>query len=99
MIGPYLARIEAHADPERARGMAAYHKADRPYLGVPNPVLNALTQDWRRRLDPDSRLRLADALWRADIHETRLAAAKLLTQTRIEPDAAAIAHGIVGRFR
>lgn len=88
MIGPYLARIEAHADPERARGMAAYHKAERRYLGVPNPVLNALTQDWRRRLDPDSRLRLADALWRADIHETRLAAAKLLTQTRIEPDAA-----------
>ena len=100
MIGPYLARIEAHADPERARGMAAYHKADRPYLGVPNPVLNALTQDWRRRLDPDSRLRLADALWRADIHETRLAAAKLLTQTRIEPDAAvwALIRGWVPEF-
>ena len=88
MIGPYLARIEAHADPERARGMAAYHKAERRYLGVPNPVLNALTQDWRRSLDPDSRLRLADALWRADIHESRLAAAKLLTQMRIEPDEA-----------
>lgn len=68
--------------------MAAYHKADRPYLGVGNPVLNDLTKAWRKELDVTSRVTLAGALWRTNIHEGRLAAAKLLTQARIRPDAA-----------
>ena len=43
-----LAEINEHADPERATGAQAYHKADRTYLGVPNPVLNDLTKTWRQ---------------------------------------------------
>lgn len=88
MHQPYLDAIRAHADPDRAAEMAAYHKVTRIYLGVPNPVLNDLTATWRRELDVDQRAGLADALWRTDIHECRLVAAKLLTQTRIRPDAA-----------
>lgn len=84
----YLDQIRAHADPERAAGMAAYHKADRVYLGVPNPVLNDLAKAWRSALSVEERVALADALWRTDIHEARIAAAKLLTQARIRPDAA-----------
>ena len=41
----YLDQIKAHADPERAAQMAAYHKAERTYLGVPNPVLDAVARD------------------------------------------------------
>ncbi len=89
MLQDYLDQIKAHADPERAAQMASYHKADRPYLGVPNPVLNDLTKTWRRHLDVSDRIRLADALWQTNIHEGRLAAAKLLTQARIRPDDAA----------
>ena len=37
-------------------------------------------------LDLPARIELADALWRSDIHEARVAAAKLLTQARIRPD-------------
>lgn len=88
MLAPYLDQIKAHADPGRAAGMAAYHKARRVYLGVPNPVLNDLARDWRRGLSVADRVALADALWQTDIHEARLAAAKLLTQARIRPDAA-----------
>ena len=88
MLDDYLDRIKAHGDPERAKGQAAYHKVARVYLGVPNPVLNDLTQGWRRGMSLDDRLRLADALWRTDIFEARLAAAKLLTQARIRPDTA-----------
>ncbi len=82
----YLDQIKAHADPERASQMAAYHKADRPYLGVANPILNDLTKAWRQDLDVASRVQLADDLWQTNIHEGRLAAAKLLTQARIRPD-------------
>lgn len=86
MIAPYLAQIQAHADPERARGMAAYHKVDRPYVGVSNPVIDTLTRAWRQTLDVPQRVELADGLWHTNIYEARLAATKLLTQARIRPD-------------
>ncbi len=86
MLDTYLDQIKAHADAERAEQMASYHKADRPYLGVGNPVLNDLTKAWRQELDVPARVELADALWQTNIHEGRLAAAKLLTQARIRPD-------------
>lgn len=84
-----LAEIAAHGDPARAEGARAYHKSKRVHLGVPNPVLNDLTQGWRQTLDVATRITLADGLWRTDIFEARLASAKLLTQARIAPDDAA----------
>ena len=86
MLDAYLDQIKAHADPDRAHQAATYHKADRPYLGVPNPVLNDLTKAWRQELDVPARVALADVLWQTNIHEGRIAAAKLLTQARIRPD-------------
>lgn len=86
MLAPYLDQIKAFADPARAADMARYHKSARMFLGVPNPALNDLTKSWRRTLSVGQRVDLADALWQADIHETRVAAAKLLTQARIRPD-------------
>ncbi|WP_375690505.1 DNA alkylation repair protein [Pseudooceanicola sp. LIPI14-2-Ac024] len=83
-----LAALRAAAEPGRDAEMAAYHKVERPYLGTPNPVLNDLATDWRRALPLDARLSLADALWQTNIHEARIAAAKLLTQARIRPDEA-----------
>jgi len=81
-----LAELRARADPARAAEMAAYHKAPRPYLGVPVPVVDAMAKGWRERISLDDRLALADALWKTDIHEARVAAAKLLEQARIRPD-------------
>ncbi len=66
--------------------MAAYHKAPRVYLGVSVPEIDALARAWRAELTLDDRLALADALWQTDIHEARVAAARLLTQARIRPD-------------
>ncbi len=83
-----LTQIRADANPERAAGAAAYHKVDRVYLGVANPVLNDLTKNWRQTLDVPERTALAAELWTTDIYEARLAAAKLLTQARIRPDEA-----------
>lgn len=88
MLDTYLDQIKTYADAERAEQMLAYHKVDRPYLGVANPVLNDLTKAWRQELDTPLRVNLADALWQTNIHEGRLAAAKLLTQARIRPDEA-----------
>jgi 3-methyladenine DNA glycosylase AlkD len=86
MLAPYLDQIKAHADAERAEQVAAYHKAERPYLGVAVPVLNDLTKAWRKDLSVAERVTLADALWQTNIHEARVAASKLLTQARIRPD-------------
>lgn len=83
-----LAALRAAGDPERAAAAAAYHKADRPYLGVPVPVITDLARDWRAGLDLPGRVALADGLWRSNIHEARIAAAKLLTQARIRDDGA-----------
>ncbi len=51
--------------------------------------INDLTKGWRQRLDVGTRVAVADGLWRTNIYEARLAAAKLLTQARIRPDEAA----------
>ena len=56
-----LAALEARSDAGRAAGAAAYHKAARRYLGVPNPVLNDLTKSWRQALSLPERLALAEA--------------------------------------
>ncbi len=81
-----LAQLHALADPTKAAGMAAYHKAPRPYLGITVPELTALATSWRECTDTAQRVALADALWQTDIHEARVAAAKLLTQARITDD-------------
>lgn len=84
-----LAQLEALADTTKATEMAAYHKAPRPYLGVTVPQITELAASWRAELDLPGRVALADALWQTNIHEARVAAAKLLTQARLADDEAA----------
>ena len=83
-----LAALEAAGDAGRAAEMSAYHKAPRRYLGVPVPVIEEQVRDWRANLDLPGRVALARGLWDSDIHEARVAAAKLLTQARIAGDGA-----------
>ncbi|MGI3170829.1 DNA alkylation repair protein [Pseudooceanicola sp. C21-150M6] len=83
-----IAALMAHEEPGRAESSVAYHKAERRYLGVPNPAINELTRDWRQGLTLDQRVALARDLWDSDIFEARIAAAKLLVQARIRPDTA-----------
>lgn len=83
-----LAALAALANPERAAGAAAYHKAPRRYLGLSVPEIEALVAGWRAALDVPGRVALAEALWASDIHEAQIAAAKLLTQARIADDEA-----------
>lgn len=86
-----LADLRAAAEPARAAGMAAYHKTDRPVLGVANPAINDLAKGWRAELEAEAdplaaRLAMAAGLWESEVFEARIAAAKLLTQARIRPD-------------
>lgn len=90
MIDPApLDQLHAAADPDKAAQMASYHKAPRMYLGVGNPQINDMVKSWRAVLDVPGRVALAQTLWDSDIHEARVAAAKLLTQARLRPDEAA----------
>ncbi len=84
-----ISALKALADPERAKGTAAYHKVDRVYLGVANPLLNDMAKTARQSMDVAGRVDAARALWASDIHEALILAAKLLTQARIRPDDAA----------
>ena len=84
-----LTALQALSDAGKAEQMAAYHKTPRVYLGVENPKLDDLVAEWRAGRDLAGRLALARDLWSSDIHEARIAAAKLLTQARIRPDDAA----------
>ena len=86
MIDTALAQLHAAANPEYAVYAAAYHKTARPYLGIKVPVVEAMADGWRAECSLDERLTLAAALWDTNIHEARVAAAKLLTQARIKPD-------------
>ena len=83
-----LAQLHSLANPARAADLAAYHKAPRPYLGIPVPAITALATDWRGHLDTAGRVAVADHLWQSNIHEARISAAKLLTQARIPDDEA-----------
>lgn len=84
-----LQELEALADPAKAAEMLAYHKAPRRYLGVSVPQITELADGWRATRTVEERVALADALWQTDIHEARVAAAKLLRQARMRPDEAA----------
>ncbi len=88
MIDAALAQLHALADPINAVTVAAYHKADRIYLGIPIPQQEPLIVAWRAQASPDDRVQLASDLWDTNIHEARVCAAKLLTQARVKPDAA-----------
>ncbi len=91
-----LDALRALADPVRAAQMAAYHKTTRPFLGVGVPQIDALAQGWRAECALPGRVTLARGLWDSDIHEARVAAAKLLTQARIRPDDGAVWDLIAG---
>ncbi|MCF2903413.1 DNA alkylation repair protein [Octadecabacter sp. CECT 8868] len=84
-----VATLQLQGDAQKALEMRKYHKANRPYFGVANPVIDAAVKDWRAELSLDDRLTLASELWDTNIHECRVAAAKLLVQARIRPDDAA----------
>jgi 3-methyladenine DNA glycosylase AlkD len=81
-----IATLRGLGDKAKAAEMHKYHKVDRQYLGVANPVLDELVKTWRADTDLDGRLALARGLWKGNTHEGRITAAKLLTQARIRPD-------------
>ena len=81
-----LDQLTALGDSDKASAMQNSYKIARPYLGVSNPDIDTLYKQWRTQVDGEARTELAAELWDSNIHEARIAAAKLLTQARIDPD-------------
>ena len=81
-----LEQLKALSNPEKAGEMVAYHKQTREVLGLSNPQIDTLVKGWRAEQNVEERVALADELWRTDIFEARIAAAKLLLQARLRPD-------------
>ena len=84
-----VATLQLLGNPQKAADMRKYHKADRPYFGISNPDIYDAVKPWREALSLEDRLTLASDLWDTNIHECRVAAARLLVQARIKPDDAA----------
>ncbi len=80
-----LEQLQAAGDAGKAAEMAAYHKGKREFLGVTNPQIDTFVKAWRGAMDVAERVALADTLWQSNLHEARIAAAKLLTQARLKP--------------
>jgi len=78
--------LRNHSVPGKALQMSAYHKSGCAFLGVANPMIDAEVKTWRKDLTLQERVSLADGLWQSNIFEARIAATKLLTQARINPD-------------
>ncbi len=83
-----LADLHTLASPKIAANMLKKHKIARTYLGVNNPQVDQAYKAWRMDTTTDERVAIASHLWKSNIHEARIAAAKLLTQARINPDGA-----------
>lgn len=81
-----IAILQIEGDGQKAVEMKSHHRADRIYFGVPNATIDAAVKTWRSDLSVDDRLALAAELWDSNVHEARVAAAKLLVQARINPD-------------
>lgn len=84
-----LDALRAEGSPDRAAEAAARHETDREYLGTPLPAIDALVAEWREELSVEERVALAGSLWHSNVHEARIAAARLLLQARLRPDEAA----------
>lgn len=84
-----VSALQSLGEPQKAADMRKYHKAPRPYFGASNPAIYDTVQSWRDALPLEDRLSLAAGLWDTNIHECRVAAARLLVQARIKPDDAA----------
>jgi 3-methyladenine DNA glycosylase AlkD len=81
-----LAVLQFQSDAQKAFQMKTYHKIERVYFGVPNSTIDDAVKTWRAQLSVNDRVALAAELWDSNIHEARVAAAKLLIQARINPD-------------
>lgn len=81
-----LADLKALTNPNAAVEMLKKHKIAREYLGITNPDLDTTYKSWREDTSIPERVTIASHLWNSNIHEARIAAAKLLTQARITPD-------------
>lgn len=79
-----LARLEVAADPDKAKIFARYHKVARRYLGIPNPALDDLAKEIAAESTPQHCLAIADELWRSDIFEARVLAAKIFWRPKLK---------------
>ena len=72
------ARLGELADPARAVQEKRYLKSELRHLGVQLPVLREVAVTAATGLDRAQTLALADELWRAPVHERRMAAIEIL---------------------
>ncbi|WP_062762530.1 DNA alkylation repair protein [Falsirhodobacter sp. alg1] len=82
----YIETLRSKANDAKAIEALEYHKTERVYLGIALEDLEALVAEWRENLTIEERVSLAQELWESDIHDARIAAAKLLLQARMRPD-------------
>ncbi|GIT92880.1 hypothetical protein JANAI62_33380 [Jannaschia pagri] len=84
-----LEALRSHGDADRAARDQAANRTTRETWGLSADVLGDAAKAMRDGLTVDRRVLMADALWREGVVDTRVLAAKVLTQARIRPDGGA----------
>lgn len=97
-------RLRSEGRPERARQEKRYLKSDLKHLGAGVPAIRRVVKDFVRQhpdLSREEVLGLADALWRAPVHERRMATVELLDLfgDRLGPDDLALVERLIREAR
>jgi len=77
--------LRALGTPERAEHEKAYLRSELEHYGVPVPAIRNVAKGVRRRhpdATHDELVQLVETVWRAPVHERRMAAVELLAQYR-----------------
>ena len=81
-----LVELQKFSNAEKATQLRQYHKVDRPYLGLVNGEIDGVVKAYQKKRKAAELIKEAKSLWSTDIFEARIAAGKLLTRGRLQPD-------------
>ena len=81
-----LVELQKFSDAEKALKLRQIHKIDRPYLGLDNDDIDSVVKAFQKKRSVKELIKEARSLWSTDIFEARIAAGKILTKGRLQPD-------------
>lgn len=80
-----IAELRKHADPARAEHDKSYHKSSRQSLGVKTALIDKTIRPYLKELQSGQLVELADELWKTDIFDAMISAARIISDKKVMP--------------
>lgn len=84
-VKEFLKELHALQNPELAVSQQRYHKSSREHWGVKVPQCAQLAADYGRTASEEELIQLAQDLWKTDLFDPMIAAAKILSLKKVKP--------------